>query len=492
MLSVEPRPGPLTSSNPPTPAAPSNPRTPDARGTAPSRARQAAAGRPQGRSRRVAEAREHLRARPGLALSLIVAGALAVIALWWSDTPSVHGLGDWLTNAGRILGLLAGYGVVVLVALMARLPPLERGIGTDRLSRWHAMGGRYVVSVIVAHALLIIWGYAVTAHQGLVSETSTLLTSYPDVLMATVAGFLFLGIGLVSARAARRRLSYDTWYHLHFYTYLAVALAFSHQFADGASFISSLKARFVWSLLYASVAALLVWYRVISPLRSSARHQFHVVALRRESPDVVSVYIGGQHLDELQADPGQFFRWRFLTPGMWWSSHPYSLSAAPRPDVMRITVKDRGDHSGAVRRLRPGTRVIAEGPYGAFTPARGGRRVLLLAGGVGITPLRAMFATLPGEVTLIYRASRPENVVFGPELDAIARDRGAAVHYLIGSRSRLGADPLTADRLLSIVPGLHRYDVYVCGPAGMTESAIGALTAAGVPRGQIHHESFEF
>ena len=491
MLSVEPRPGPPTSAAP-SARPPRPPRPPRYTGTAPSRARQAPAGRPHGRSRRVVEAREHLRARPGLVLSLIAAGALAVIALWWSDTPSVRGPGDWLTNAGRILGLLAGYGVVVLVALMARLPPLERGIGTGRLARWHAMGGRYVVSVIVAHALLIIWGYAVTAHQGLVSETSTLLTSYPDVLMATVAGFLFLGIGLVSARAARRRLSYDTWYHLHFYTYLAVALAFSHQFADGASFISSLKARFVWSLLYASVAALLVWYRVISPLRSSARHRFHVVALRRESPDVVSVYIGGQHLDELQADPGQFFRWRFLTPGMWWSSHPYSLSAAPRPDVMRITVKDRGDHSGALRLLRPGTRVIAAGPYGAFTPARDGRRVLLLAGGVGITPLRAMFATLPGEVTLIYRASSPEDVVFGPELDAIARDRGAAVHYLIGSRSRLGADPLTADRLLSIVPGLHRYDVYVCGPAGMTESAIGALTAAGVPRGQIHHESFEF
>ena len=214
--------------------------------------------------------------------------------------------------------------------------------------------------------------------------------------MATVAGFLFLGIGLVSARAARRRLSYDTWYHLHFYTYLAIALAFSHQFADGASFVSSLKARFVWSLLYASVAALLLWYRVISPLRSSARHRFHVVAVAASRPDVVSVYIGGQHLDELQADPGQFFRWRFLTRGMWWSSHPYSLSAAPRPDVMRITVKDRGDHSGALAGSGPAPGSSPRDRTGRSPRAGTGRRVLLLAGGVGITPLRAMFATLPG------------------------------------------------------------------------------------------------
>jgi predicted ferric reductase len=425
-------------------------------------------------------------------LTAIGLGAVAVIALWWSGTPNVSGFGDWITGAGRILGLLAGYGVVVLVALMARLPPLERGVGADRLARWHAMGGRYVVSLVIAHALLIIWGYAITAHEGVVSETGTLLTSYPDVLMATVAGSLLLGIGLVSARAARRRMSYETWYYLHFYTYLAIALAFSHQFADGASFISSLPARAVWSALYLTVAVLVVWYRVVSPLRSAARHRFRVVGIRRESPDVVSVYIGGEHLDELQAQPGQFFRWRFLARGAWWSSHPYSLSAIPRPDVMRITVKDRGDHSRALSRLRAGTRVIAEGPYGAFIPARSGRRVLLLAGGVGITPLRAMFAMLQGEVTLIYRASNADDIVFGREIDTIARDRGATVHYMVGSRERLGWDPLSADELQALVPGLHRHDVYLCGPSGMTESAIAALREAGVPRRRIHYESFEF
>ena len=432
------------------------------------------------------------RATPVLVLSGIALGLAAVLWLWWSGTPSVHGLGDDLTGAGRILGLMAGYGVVVLVALMARLPPLERGIGSDRLARWHAMGGRYVVTIIVAHALLITWGYAVSVHEGLISEAGTLLTSYPDVLMATVAGLMFVGIGLVSARRARRRMAYETWYYLHFYTYLAIALAFSHQFADGDSFASDLGARIAWSALYLIVAVLVVWYRLISPLRNVAHHQFRVVGVRQESADVVSIYIGGRYLDKLQAEPGQFFRWRFLSRSLWWSSHPYSLSALPRPDVMRITVKARGDHSRALSGLQAGTRVVAEGPYGTFTAERTGRRVLLLAGGVGITPLRAIFAVLPGPVTLIYRASGPEDVVFADELDAIAHDRGATVHYLLGSRDRLGWDPLTAGQLDHLVPGLHRHDVYVCGPAGMTSSAIAALRAAGVPRRRIHHESFEF
>jgi ferredoxin-NADP reductase/DMSO/TMAO reductase YedYZ heme-binding membrane subunit len=395
-----------------------------------------------------------------------------------------------------MLGLLSGYGVVVLVALMARLPPLERRIGTDRLALWHAMGGRYVITLITGHVLFTIWGYSVTAHETVTSETATLLTTYPDVLMATVAWFLLLGVAAFSARAARSRLSYETWYYAHLYTYMAIALAFSHQFADGASFTASLDARAAWSALYVTVAAAIVWYRFITPPRMAARHQFTVTSVQPEAPGIVSVFISGRDLGKLRAEPGQFFRWRFLTRELGWQSHPYSLSAMPQADQMRITVKARGDHSGSMARLRPGTRVIAAGPYGAFTPSLSRRRVVLIAGGVGITPIRAMFAALPKRmadgITLIYRASHPRDVLFSRELDAIAADRNATVHYVIGSRDHLGYDPLEPGHLQRLAPGLHRYEAYVCGPPGMTQAAMAALRAAGIPRRRIHHESFDF
>lgn len=117
------------------------------------------------------------RAHPNVVLALVLLGALATVWLWWNNTPTIHGLGDWLTNAGRITGLLAGYGVIVLVALMARIPPLERGIGADTLARWHAHGGRHTVTLIVTHALLITWGYSVTAHTDVVRQAGALLTS---------------------------------------------------------------------------------------------------------------------------------------------------------------------------------------------------------------------------------------------------------------------------------------------------------------------------
>ena len=187
--------------------------------------------------------------------------------------------------------------MVVLVALMARIPPLERGVGADRLARWHAHGGRYAVSLVVAHGLLITWGYAVTAHTDVISQTGTLLTSYPDVLMATVAGLLLVGVGAVSARAARRRMRYETWYYLHFYTYLAVALAFSHQFATGADFMANRPARVVWSALYLGVAAAIVWYRFALPVRQAVRHRMRVAAVYPEAPGVVSIVVSGRRLD---------------------------------------------------------------------------------------------------------------------------------------------------------------------------------------------------
>ena len=429
-------------------------------------------------------------------LALIGAGGLATIGLWWAETAPISGLGDWLTNAGRITGLLAGYGVVVLVALMARLPPLERGVGADRLARWHAMGGRYTVCLVVTHALAIIWGYAVTDHTNVISQTKILLVSYPDVLAATVGGLLLAGVGITSMRAARRRLRYETWYYLHFYTYLAVALAFSHQFAVGAEFISSLPARILWGALYIAVFAAICWYRFITPAGQALRHRMRVLSVQPEAPGVVSVVVAGRHLEELRAESGQFFRWRFLARGRWWVSAPYSLSAPPEPDRLRFTAKAIGDHSRGLAELRPGTRVVAEGPFGALTAAtRRQRRVLLIAGGMGITPLRALFQTIPagaGDLTLVYRASQDSDVAFRRELEQLARQRRAQLWFVVGRRADLGEDPLNAAVLSANIPSLARHEVYVCGPPGMTTAVIRELQAAGVPRRQIHHESFEF
>ncbi|MEZ0066986.1 putative ferric reductase [Streptacidiphilus sp. MAP12-20] len=429
-----------------------------------------------------------------LVQAAIAVGALGVLAIWWKNTLGVVGADQWLTNAGRITGLLAGYAAPVLLLLMARLPLLEREVGADRLARWHAVGGRYLVGLVFAHVTSIIWGYALTDHRNVVGEGVNMALTYPDMLKATFGTALLLATGFFSARAARRRLGYETWYYLHLATYLAVALGFAHQLSNGAD-LGQGPERLAWYALYLGTAALLGWYRLLRPALLDRKHRLRVAEIRPEGPGTVSLFLTGRRLDELGAEAGQFFRLQFLAPGLRFAANPYSLSAPPGPDYLRFTVKDLGGHSGAVAGLKPGTKVHAEGPYGAFTARRRrARQVLLVAAGVGITPLRALFETIPaapGELTLLYRASREEDVLFRRELAAIAQARGARLQLLVGPRAEVG-DPIEPATLSRLVPGLARHDVYVCGPDALTARAVAALRAAGVPRRRLHHESFTF
>jgi ferredoxin-NADP reductase len=235
-------------------------------------------------------------------------------------------------------------------------------------------------------------------------------------------------------------------------------------------------------------------FRLGLPLWRSLLHGLVVSKVVREVPGVVSVYLRGRHLDRLPAAAGQFFLWRFLDGPGWSRANPYSLSAAPRPDLLRITVKDLGDGSRRLSTLRPGTRVLIEGPYGRLTRLEhDGRPVTLLACGVGITPLRALLDVLPAPVRLLYRARRPQDVVFRGELDAAAGRGRVTVEYLLGPRAAAGSwVPVgyRPDDLDRWVPGIAEHQVYVCGPDDWSAAAVAALRRAGVPAERIHTERF--
>ncbi|MEE1669736.1 ferredoxin reductase family protein [Streptomyces sp. WAC07094] len=441
-----------------------------------------------------------IRPRRSPAVPLLVAlwaGAAGVIWMWWTNTPSIADNSGRILNAGRITGLLAGYLMALVVLQMARVPALERRVGSDRVARWHAMTGRYTICLVLAHLFLTMWGYALQAGTGLggiVRQTVDSVQQLPDVGKAAIGTGLLLLIGLISIGPIRRRLSYDLWYHVHLLTYAATYLSFWHQLSTGNEFVAQAWARTAWYVLYGSVTTLVIWYRIITPIRLNMRHRLRVEAVVEETPGIVSVLMTGRKLHRMGAAAGQFFRWRFLAPGMRLSSHPYSLSAAPRPNMLRITVKAIGDHSSALRDLRPGTRVWAEGPYGALTADRRSRgKVLLVAGGVGITPMRALFETLPGaagDLTLLYRANSTQDLALWDELAQIAEERGARLMYAVNSPEGERPD-ISADTLRRKLPDIDRHDVFMCGPPGFAQQVYEALRGAGVPARRIHHESFE-
>ncbi len=429
---------------------------------------------------------------------IVAVNALVIVGLWvrHGELNAVSGPGGTATAVGQLTALLGTYAVLLQLLLMSRLPWIERAIGLDRLAVWHRWNGFVAIWLLIAHLVFTTLGYAQGGHKSIVAQTTDFISHYPDVLMAFVGLALLVAVAATSVRAARGTLRREIWYAVHLYAYLAVALAFAHQLAVGTDFSGDRAARVYWCALYIAVAATILTWRVGKPLLFNRRHQFRVHDVRREAPGVVSIYIAGRNLQSVDADPGQFFLWRFLTRDGWYKSHPFSLSAAPGKRL-RITVKSLGDETKRLQRIRRGTRVFAEGPYGTFTARRRTKRkVLMIAGGIGITPLRAMIDAMPakpGDIILLYRIAQPADAVFEEELRELAREGRITLHVIPGTQiGDDNTDLLGVPALRAGVPDIRRRDCFVCGPPAMTDAVLRRLDILKVPRKQIHYERFEF
>jgi predicted ferric reductase len=431
-----------------------------------------------------------------LILILFWSMLITSVAVWWFNNPagSITNVAAAFTAAGRITGMIGGFVLLVQLLLMSRVAWLEEWIGARDLMAWHRQVGAYLLVVVLVHTASIIVGYAMADRVSVVSETWTMLTTYEDMISAFVATGILVAVGLLAVRTLRRRMPYELWHFLHLASYLVLLLSYGHQFAVGSDLLQSSFAKWYWIGLYALVITCLVWGRLLEPLWLNLRHRLRVLAVVPESGEMFSIYLGGRRLDRLDAQAGQFFRWRFLSRGRWWQSHPFSLSAAPNRHWLRLTVSAVGDHTDGLRGLKPGSRVVAIGPAGDFTAERRTRpRALLIAGGSGIAPIRALLEVMPAGTMVIYRASSRADVVFGPELSAIARQRGIQVCYVLGSRNDPGPRHLfTPNGMRELVPDLPRRDVYLCGPEGLISAAVKTLRKLRVPRRQIHLDPFEF
>ena len=396
-----------------------------------------------------------------------------------------------ITTLSRFFALTGSYLSIIGLLLIARIPPVENALGHDRLVVWHRKTMPYALYMITAHVLLVALGYA--GSEGIVvgREVWEMVTTYPWMLPAFAGFILLIMAGVTSYKSVRNQITYETWWVIHLYTYLGVALAFMHQILTGGMFIGHPLNRAYWIGLYIAVVIAIVTWRIAIPVIRSFKHRLRLSKIQVEGPGVVSLYISGVKLSELNAQGGQFFNWRFLTKDKWHESHPFSLSAAPTDTELRFTVKALGDSSSQIAAIPLGTRVVIEGPYGIFTRdmARQFKHVTLIGGGVGITPLRAIIDEIPEttSIDVLFRARSEVDLVLKQELDELSRSRHINVHYLVGSRSDY---PINEFSIKKYAPRFADSDVYVCGPESLIDDVINACKSAGIPKNRVHHEAF--
>ena len=405
-------------------------------------------------------------ARTGL--YAVLAANAAVVAYFFAQA-------GFASNALIVIGRLFGlYGALVMafqLVLVARLPWLDRRIGMDRLTSWHRWTGFALLWTLLAHVVFITFGYAEGTDVGPVSRAGRPRRDHRGRaprdrrVRHHPRGRRRLG-PLRPPPPRLRDLALHPPLHLR---------------RRGARLHAPGRGRYDLHLVVRRDGVLVrrcgAWPSARSswagsccrcgatPATSSGSRQSSpspTTSSRSTSPAATST--------RLPAQAGQFFLWRFLTRDRWWQANPFSLSAAPDGRTLRLTAKAAGDGSAALRHLKVGTRVFAEGPYGAFTALhRTKSESVLIAGGVGVTPIRALLEDLEGHAVVIYRVASDRDAVLYDELRDLALAKGAELHLVTGPPV---PDKLAPRELARLVPDIADRDVFLCGPPPMMNAVL--------------------
>lgn len=425
---------------------------------------------------------------------------VGAVSLMLAAGAPIGSLGDALITIGRATGIVAATMMMVQLLVIARVPIIERRFGHDRAALLHGRLGRIGFFVMAAHVVTLVLGYAARVHSGWWDQAWMFALRFGNEMTIAVIGFwLLIAVVVTSLAAVRRRWRYERWHAVHLLTYVVIGVSIPHQFVNGATFSGNAAsatdtfARWYWAMLWTASIGAFVVYRLVRPVWQLLRYQITVARVDRHADGTISVWMTGTKLQTLQPKAGQFFMWRFLAKGMWTQAHPFSLSRSPRGDVLRITVKPVGDHTAAMADLLPGTKVVAEGPLGRFTPHhRRAHGVVLAGAGSGIAPIVGILEELDssGPIVVLLRARSAAEIPHLDEVRELVHERGATLYLLEGHRSGGWLPEGLAASMTQLAPAIAASDIYVCGPEAWAKAVLAEAVACGAPREHLHREEF--
>lgn len=422
-----------------------------------------------------------------------------ILWYWWLGSGPLLSSGvasGSLIAFGRLFGLVGELLLLVQLITIGRVPILERIYGHDKMNHFHRILGYSLGIFLLFHPFLLVVGFAQSHGVGLWSTFVDFLQNREDVFAAFLALVLIVVVVILSLPATRRKFKYEHWHLAHLLMYLAIVLAFSHQ-TNFADFLVSRSLVLYWYILNFTVFGLVLAYRFGRPIYLYFKHRFVVDRVVAEADDVTSIYLKGNKLGDFKFHAGQFANLLFFGWRTFYDPHPFSFSHAYNGTDLRFSVKGSGDFTNRLREIvKPGTKLSVEGPLGAFVlPSDrvtlgdpvAKSKYLLIAGGIGITPIRSIAEELSkqgGNAVLLYSARTEQDLVLKNELGKL----NITKHYFVTNTGR----KIDIGVVQELVPDFAERQVYICGPKPMIESLRDQFQAAGVPKAQIHYELFAY
>ncbi|MCF7552093.1 ferric reductase-like transmembrane domain-containing protein [Pseudonocardia sp. WMMC193] len=419
------------------------------------------------------------------AVLLVVLAGPAVAYLLTSPTT-----GLW-KQLSSVTGLVALSALVCTACLPSRLRGLTRTFGIETVVGLHRQLGILCAVLIALHLAAV-----VAANPAQVALL--LVPSAPARAQAAVGATVALALLVVLALERRRiRARYEVWRWMHLF--LAVLVL-----GGSALHVLWLKQMVTDAVMAPILAGLGLLVVAVFVMRWWGRSvlerggEFVVAQVRAENPTVTTVVLSPQ----LRFSPGQFAWMRLQRSAV--EEHPFTIaSSAHDPQHTEFTIRGNGDFAASVRELRPGDSVWVDGPYGSFTsdavPTQG---LVLIAAGVGITPMISMLRTAADRGDqrphrLVYVARDAADLLFRQELAQLRHYLDLEVTEVLRrpSATWTGAtgeiDVALLNTVLATVDATPRLDYFLCGPPSMVDDVLAALTSMGVPDDRIHTEQFD-
>lgn len=439
------------------------------------------------------------RVKVALAWAFWLANAAVITGIWWQGNIELLFSGDMglaTLALARLAGMAATFCALTQFVLMGRQGWLEPIFGLDRLAVFHRRNGIATLYLVLLHPTLMVASFSLLSGTNLVDQYFQLY-ALPFIPLASIAVFILCATVGASIYVVRKHLKFELWYAVHLANYVAVALFAWHQFANGSD-LQEAWARYYWLGLYVFAALNIIIWRWVKPFAQSFYHDFRVEKVVGETPTANSVYIKGKGLARPWSKGGQFVMVRFLQKGFAWQEHPFSVSWLPKDDTLRLTVRALGDFTNQIPKLKKGTRVIVSGPHGAFTHDKQIKnKVAYIAGGIGITPIRAMIeerslAHKPGDSTLLYCNRTMNDTALLDELKGLGAKIKMPIHNILSEQPGYKGEKgyIDLDKIKRLAPDIKQRDIFLCGPPPMMQVAREALAKLGVPKSQIHYERF--
>jgi predicted ferric reductase len=380
--------------------------------------------------------------------------------------------------------------------LTARFRYVTEPWGEDVIYYFHRHVSQIAVGLVVIHPVIMFF-------------TQPQLLALPDpfevpwgAVFAFISVFALIVLVITALWRAELGIPYEIWHLSHIaLAVIAVVGGFLHM-VGWSFYLTDPWKQALWFGLALAWLALIVYARLLRPL-FLLRRPYRVAEVRAERGESTTIVMRPDGHAGFRFRPGQF---GWLT--VWGSpfritANPFSFSSSAEASggQVEMTIRKLGDFSGGADRIPVGQRVYLDGPYGAFTIGNPADMHVLIAGGVGITPMMSMIRTLADRrdtrpVILLYGNKDWDSATFREELEAMkTRLDLKVVHVLAKPPDNWTGEQGYIDAALlrrHLPAGFADHEYFICGPGPMMDAVEGALRELDVPISKYHSERYSF